>query len=79
MIVLIGKSGYNHVYHTESDCENISGETRQVERHKLEPFYEECEVCSQGTFTNEDQSKDCMYCGESVHSIAYHLPECPEL
>jgi len=69
------------LYHSDEDCENIATDYRSVEKHKVNAIYDLCAYCDDDKVvrqTEDDEPKQCPYCGESFGRLPVHLPECEE-
>jgi len=81
MIVYVAESYSGHrYYHTNEDCMNLTAEYRTIEKEKVTPIYELCELCN-GTRKGENSGsndKQCPYCGEIVGKLPPHLVKCQQ-
>lgn len=66
----------SQIYHTDPQCDTLSGHgARKVDKDTI-PNHDECKVCEGDTDRGTNSERTCPLCGETHGRLAAHLRGC---
>jgi len=80
-IVSTNNARKREVYHTDPECPALGTavETREPTPNEIKAHdLAECPMCAGDRRVGVYPERDCPLCGKTLHSVARHLPSCPE-